>query len=271
MISPHPPESTPSHSTKPLGRLILMPNTLDLGYEAQPLELVLPQQVIQQAAQIRYWVVENAKTTRAFLKRVQALAPLCAPLQEMHIQEIPKPVKGQTTLQNHDSTGSAAIRALLQPLQQGHDVGLLSEAGLPAVADPGSTVVALAHQMGASVLPHSGPNSLMLALAASGLHGQCFAFVGYLPQDHVLRATRIKQREQRSRQEKETQILIETPYRNQAVFCALLENLHSATLLSVACGLTLASGWVQTKSIAEWKRTQVHFEKGLPCVFSFLA
>ena len=265
MISPRPLEPAP------LGRLILMPNTLDLGYEAHPLELVLPQQVIQQAAQLRHWVVENAKTTRAFLKRVQALVPLCVPLQEMHIQEIPKPVKGQTTPQTHNITMTPAIRALLQPLQQGHDVGLLSEAGLPAVADPGSAVVALAHELGASVLPHSGPNSLMLALAASGLHGQCFAFVGYLPQDHALRAARIKQREQRSHQERETQILIETPYRNQAVFSALLENLNSTTLLSVACGLTLASGWAQTKSIKDWKSALVYFEKGLPCVFSFLA
>ena len=268
-----PPTSLRTTTSSTLGRLVLMPNTLDLGYEPQALEWVLPHAVIQQAAQISHWVVENAKSTRAFLKRIQNIQALCKPLQELQIHEIPKPTKGQAQGKNHPNPSLPAeeLKALLHPLMQGHDVGLLSEAGLPAIADPGSSLVALAHQWGAKVLPLSGPSSLMLALAASGLHGQAFAFVGYLPQDSEARAARIRFLEQRSHIQHETQLVIETPYRNQALFSAMLQHLTPSTQLSVACGLTLPSGWVQTQSIQQWKKTAVQFEKGLPCVFSFLA
>ena len=256
-----------------MARLLLIPNTLDLGCEPVALGEVLPAGVLAQAARLEYWIAEDAKTARAFLKRVSALVPLLRPLQELHIQELPRPAKG-----GHGSSAArgvggeaGALRALLEPLTQGHDVGLISEAGLPAVADPGSAVVALAHRLGATVLPLSGPNSMVLALAASGLQGQSFAFVGYLPQDAAARAARVRELQARSRREGQTQLLIETPYRNAAVMAALVEHLDAETRLSVACGLSLPQGWCRTATVAQWRSALPVFEKGLPAVFAFLA
>jgi 16S rRNA (cytidine1402-2'-O)-methyltransferase len=143
--------------------------------------------------------------------------------------------------------------------------------GLRGVALHVLAALGAAHELGIRVVPLVGPVSLLLALAASGLNGQNFAFVGYLPQDSEARAARIRFLEQRSHIQHETQLVIETPYRNQALFSAMLQHLSPSTQLSVACGLTLPSGWVQTQSIQQWKKTAVQFEKGLPCVFSFLA
>ena len=160
------------------GRLILMPNTLDFGVDdSLDLREVLPQRVIEQAARLGHWAAENAKTTRALLKRVDAIAPLAQPLQAVQIAELPRPPKGGKPA----GDDSAAWRALLAPALAGHDIGLISEAGLPAVADPGSALVAHAHAAGVSVVPLPGPSAITLALAASGLNGQSFSFVGYLP------------------------------------------------------------------------------------------
>lgn len=240
-----------------MARLILMPNTLDLGCEPVPLSSVLPQAVIEQAARLEHWVAEDAKSARAFLKRVRDRVPLSVPLQSLDIRELPR-------------HGGSAWDELLRPLVQGHDLGLISEAGLPGVADPGSELVGQAHRQGFEVLPLSGPNSLMMALAASGLHGQSFAFVGYLPQDPAARAARIRELLARSQRERQTQLLIETPYRNAAVMSALVEHLAPSTPLAVACGLTLPQGWCRTQTVAQWKRQAPVFEKGLPAVFSFL-
>ena len=244
-------------------RLLLMPNTLDLGCEPVALDEVLPQGVIKQAAQLEYWVAEDAKSARAFLKRVNELEPLCKPLQAVSIQVLPKPPK--------DGRAAPSVEPLLQALQQGHDMGLMSEAGLPAVADPGSLVVAQAHRLGATVVPLSGPNSMVLALAASGLQGQSFAFVGYLPQDTTLRAARLRDLQARSQRDNQTQLLIETPYRNEAVMTALLQHLKPHTRVSVACGLTLPQGWCRTHTVEQWRQNPPAFEKGLPAVFGFLA
>jgi 16S rRNA (cytidine1402-2'-O)-methyltransferase len=207
------------------GRLILMPNTLDLGCvpegEAPPdLREVLPDAVIRQASQLQHWVVENAKSARAFLKRVDTIHPLAQPLQAIDIQVMPRPTKGAPATAKGTAPDTrkqdAEWAALLRPALQGQDMGLLSEAGLPAVADPGALLVRQAHAQGIGVLPLSGPSSLMLALASSGLHGQSFSFVGYLPTDAVQRAAQIKQLEQTSHKLQQTQLAIETPYRNQA-------------------------------------------------------
>lgn len=259
-----------------MARLLLIPNTLDLGCEPVALGEVLPAGVLAQAARLEYWIAEDAKTARAFLKRVSALVPLLRPLQELHIQELPRPAKGgrgsSAVRGAGDEAGALrALRALLEPLSQGHDMGLISEAGLPAVADPGSAVVALAHRLGATVLPLSGPNSMVLALAASGLQGQSFAFVGYLPQDAAARAARVRELQARSRREGQTQLLIETPYRNAAVMAALVEHLDAETRLSVACGLSLPQGWCRTATVAQWRSALPVFEKRLPAVFAFLA
>ena len=255
------------------GRLILVPNTLDLGCvaadPAPDLRDVLPLGAIRQAARLRHWVVENAKSARAFLKRVDAVEPLGAPLQQLHIEELPRPPKGKPA--PDPSNVPAGLAALLEPARAGADVGLLSEAGLPGVADPGAALVLAAHRAGLAVIPLSGPSSLVLALAGSGLNGQSFAFVGYLPQDGAARAARVRELEQLSRRQRQTQIVIETPYRNGALLTALLEHLHPATLLSVSQGLTLEQGGTRTDAVSGWRARHAPLSKDVPAVFAFLA
>ncbi len=250
------------------GRLILMPNTLDFGVDdSLDLREVLPQRVIETAARLTHWAAENAKTTRALLKRVDAVAPLALPLQALQIAELPRPPKGGRPA-GDDST---AWHALLAPALAGHDVGLMSEAGLPAVADPGARLVALAHEAGIEVVPLSGPSSLLLALAASGLNGQSFAFVGYLPVDAAARTARIRELEALSAKAQQTQLLIETPYRNEALRQALLAALKPSTRLSVSVGLTLPGGWTQTATVADWRANRITLPDRIPAVFALLA
>jgi 16S rRNA (cytidine1402-2'-O)-methyltransferase len=153
----------------------------------------------------------------------------------------------------------------------GHDLGLLSEAGLPAVADPGALLVEAAHAAGVGVLPLAGASSLLLALAASGLNGQSFAFVGYLPQDATPRATRLRELEALSLRHGQTQLIIETPYRNVALMSAMLGTLAPTTRLSVSCGLTLPGGWSRSDSIAGWRSRPVSLPDRVPAVFALLA
>lgn len=247
------------------GRLLLVPNTLDLGEAEVPLAQVLPQAVIETAARLGHWVAENAKTTRAFLKRVDRLVPLAQPLQAVHIVELPRPRKGAPGA----APSAADLKGLLEPARLGHDVGLLSEAGLPAVADPGALLVEAAHGLGLQVEALCGPSALLLALAASGLNGQAFAFVGYLPVDASARAARIRELDLVSRRLGQTQIAIETPYRNGALAAALLEHLQPATRLAIACGLTLPQGWSQTRTVADWRVSPPQLP-GWPAVFSWL-
>ncbi|MEN9543583.1 MAG: hypothetical protein RLZZ598_416 [Pseudomonadota bacterium] len=254
------------------GILMLVPNTLDLGSLApgasEPdLQQVLPLGAIHAAAALTHWVCENAKTTRAFLKRVNTLVPLAQALQTLDIRELPRAPKGGAKLLSPPN-----LRPLLLPaLEQGQDIGLLSEAGLPAVADPGADLVAAAHRAGIEVRPLSGPNSIALAVAVSGLNGQSFAFVGYLPQDEAGRSARIRALEARSLAERQTQLVIETPYRNEALMAGLLTHLRASTRLSVACGLTLEGGWNRCLSVAEWRQSPPQFAKHLPAVFGWLA
>ena len=251
----------------PCGRLFLMPNTLDFGTPGTPPDLqdVLPLGVIRRAASLTHWVAENAKTTRAFLKRVDAVQPLAVPLQSLSIIELPRPLKGAP------GAAPAPLAALLAPALEGFDIGLISEAGLPAVADPGAALVQCAHAMSIEVVALPGPSSLLLALAASGLNGQSFAFVGYLPVGQNERAVRIRELEALSRRAAQTQLMIETPYRNAALLAALLAHLQAATRLSVSCGLTLAEGFTRSDTVAAWKARPAALPDDVPVVFSLLA
>lgn len=250
------------------GTLWLVPNTLDLGTpEAASADLraVLPQGVIEVAARLGHWVCENAKTTRAFLKRVDAVVPLARPLQALDIRELPRPPKGRAVAADAD------WRPLLAPALAGDDLGLISEAGLPAVADPGAALVAAAHAAGVPVRPLAGPSALLLALAASGLDGQSFAFVGYVPQEASAQAQRLRELEAQSRRLGQTQLMIETPYRNAALLRGLLAALAPATRLSVSCGLTLAAGFTRSDTVARWRERPSELPGDMPAVFALLA
>jgi len=256
-------------TTPASGTLWLVPNALDLGTagESTPIDRLLGRAVVERAASLTHWAVENAKSARAFLKRVQACAPLAVPLQSIDIRELPRAPKD-----GRDAPDAAVWDALLAPLRSGHDLGLLSEAGLPAVADPGGALVAAAHAAGLRVVPLAGPSAITLAVAASGLQGQSFAFVGYLPTDAAERAARVRALEGHSRRERQTQIAIETPYRNAALMHALLETLQPATRLAVACGVTLEGGWCRMATVQQWRAAPPAFErKDLPAVFLWLA
>ncbi len=248
------------------GRLILVPNSLDFGVSADgDLQDVLPLGALRTAARLTHWVAESAKTTRAFLKRVDAIVPLAQPLQTLSIVELPRPPKGARHAAAPD------LRPLLQAALDGHDVGLISEAGLPAIADPGAALVQAAHGLGIAVLPLSGPSSLLMALGASGLNGQSFAFVGYLPVDAGERGQRIRDLEALSKRAGQTQLMIETPYRNEALLGALLANLRGDTWLSVSSGLTLSTGWTHTARVSAWKKAPRAVANDVPAVFSLLA
>lgn len=256
-------------SAPTLGTLYLVPNTLDFGLPAATalpdLQDAIPRGVIAQAARLGHWVAENAKTTRAFLKRVDAVVPLAQPLQSLSIVELPRPPKG-----GNPKPMSTDWTRLLEPARQGHDMGLISEAGLPGVADPGAHLVHAAHQAGLRVVALSGPNSLMLALAASGLQGQRFAFVGYLPVEGSERNARIRALEVTSRREGQTQLMIETPYRNEALLSALLATLQPGTHLSVSCGLTVPGGFTRSARVSEWRKQPINLPSDIPAVFSLL-
>lgn len=257
------------------GTLFLVPNTLDFGIEGEQVDLqeVLPLGVIRTAARLTCWVAENAKTTRAFLKRVDAVVPLALPLQQLSIEELPRPGKGAAKASTHTAARTAdqaAIDRLLAPLRAGRDLGLISEAGMPAVADPGAMLVHAAHAAGLRVVPLTGPSSLLLALAASGLNGQSFAFVGYLPVDAGERAARIRELEAQSRRLQQTQLMIETPYRNEALLHSLIAHASPTSELSVSCGLTLARGWTRTASVTAWRAAPGEMPKNTPAIFALL-
>ena len=252
----------------PPGRLLLVPTPLDHGCTPQaPITDVLPLGTLQAAARITHWISENAKSTRAFLKRVDAVAPLAQPVQAHTITELPRAVHKKG---DHDpQSAHPDVRPLLAAALKGHDVGLISEAGMPAVADPGSSVVRAAHGLGIAVVPLVGPVSILLALAASGLNGQNFAFVGYLPQEAAARATRIRELEALARKTGQSQLFIETPYRNAALVQALLHELQPGTRLAICHGLTLEHARCVSQSVADWRSaTTAPAPAALPAVFA---
>ncbi|MBU0589585.1 MAG: SAM-dependent methyltransferase [Gammaproteobacteria bacterium] len=251
-------------STAPTGKLFLVPAPLDFGCETQaPLQDVMPLGTLAVAAGLTHWVCENAKSARAYLKRINDVTPLSDTLQSLHIQELPREVH-----KKGDHSGNFNASPLLGAALQGHDMGLLSEAGMPAVADPGSSVVRAAHELGIEVRPLVGPVSLLLALAASGLNGQNFAFVGYLPQDAAARVARIRELEGLALKTGQTQLFIETPYRNAAMLQALLNTLQHNTRLAVCSGLTLASASCRSATIKHWKHQPASLDNATPAVFA---
>jgi 16S rRNA (cytidine1402-2'-O)-methyltransferase len=214
----------------------------------------LPASALETVRGIRDFVAENPKTARAFLASLQMPWP---------IAEI-----SMTRLDEH--TSADAVPALLAPLHAGRSLGLLSEAGCPAIADPGAALVEVAHREGFRVVPLIGPSSITLALMASGLEGQRFAFCGYLPREAKERARRIREIEQRSRRESETQIFIETPYRNDVLAAALLEACAPSTRLCLASDLTLPTERIVTRTVSEWREAVPKLGKK-PTVFLLLA
>ena len=183
------------------------------------------------------------------------------------MNELPRPRKG-----SREDIPLSAWSTLLEPARRGQDIGLLSEAGLPGVADPGAALVQAAHDAAIPVWPLAGASSLTLAVAAGGLNGQSFAFVGYLPVEPAARAARIRELEALSRRSQQTQIAIETPYRNDALLAALVQHLQPATQLAVASGLTLPAARCETRSVAAWRHAPAAALGGrLPAVFSWLA
>lgn len=238
-------------TTPSTGTLYLIPCTLG----DTPATQVLPQHVIAVARRLQYFVVEQTKTARQFLS---SLEPEHA-IQSMHF----------STLNQHTAPQERA--ALLEPLLAGHDVGVISEAGCPGIADPGADLVALAHQRGIRVVPLVGPSSILLALMASGLNGQCFAFQGYLPIDEAERKKRIVTLEAESAKRNQTQLFIETPYRNERMFAALLSTCRPETRLCVATDITCGTEQIATYSIAQWKKRPAPVLNKRPSLFLFLA
>ncbi|WDD93450.1 SAM-dependent methyltransferase [Burkholderia sp. FERM BP-3421] len=236
------------------GTLYLIPNTLGDG-DAAMLAAVLPAAVQARAATLGYYVGENAKTTRAFLKKIGTERPI----QDIEIREL------------NVKTPAAEIERLLAPLLAGTDAGLVSEAGCPAVADPGALLVRRAHERGVRVVPLVGPSSILLALMASGLNGQSFAFHGYLPVDAAARAKRLRELEAHSRKANETQIFIETPYRNQAMLDTLTATCAPSTLICVAADLTLSTETILSRPAAAWKKAPAPDLHKRPAIFLLLA
>lgn len=250
------------------GKLYLVPAPLDFGCATQsPITDVLPELTLRTAARLQHWVCENAKTTRAYLKRVGEHFPLAAPIQQQHLQELPREAHKKG---DHGGKDGAVFdaKALLAPALAGHDMGMVSEAGMPAVADPGSSIVRAAHDAGIAVVPLVGPVSLLMTLAASGLNGQNFAFVGYLPQDAAQRVQRIKELEQLALRHNQAQLFIETPYRNPALWQALLAAVQPNTRLVMASGLTLESARIQSRSAKDWKKLGAEPDNRTPVVFA---
>jgi 16S rRNA (cytidine1402-2'-O)-methyltransferase len=229
------------------GILYLVPNLLGVVPPAD----VLPARTIEIARGLAHWVVETEKPARAFLK---SLAPP-VPISSLDIRALP------------ESGDAAAHAALLAPARAGHAMGLLSDAGCPGVADPGARLVAAAHAQGVRVVPLVGPSSLLLALMASGMNGQSFAFHGYLPVPPEARAAALRKLEEDSRNSARAQLFIETPYRNEAMLKAITEVLRPATTVVVAADLTLASESIERRTAGAWRREDTARFAKRPAIF----
>ncbi len=234
-----------------MATLYLVPNLLG----SVPPQHVLPERTIAVARGLSHWIVETAKPARAFLKALD----LPRPIAECWIREI-----GETPEAAH-------LAALLAPARDGHDLGLVSDAGCPGVADPGALVVAAAHAAGLAVVPLVGPSALLLALMASGMNGQRFAFHGYLPADEGGRAAALKRLEAESRAQHCTQLFIETPYRNVALLATAASVLSPATRLCVAVDLTLPTESVISQPVRAWRGQDATAYAKRPAIFLLLA
>lgn len=243
-------------TTNERGTLFLLP----VGLGDTPWPQFLPAQAQAIAANLHHFVVETARAARAHLKQLDYPHPL----RDTDIRELPADT-GSATAQE------AALDALLAPTLSGRDIGLMSDAGCPAVADPGSRLVARAHAMGIRVIPLVGPSSILLGLMGSGLNGQSFAFHGYLPVNESERDTSLRTLEDESRKLGRTQIFIETPYRNERMFDALLKTLKPDTRLCVACELNTSGEMILTQRVREWKKAARPALAKRPSLFLLLA
>ena len=232
------------------GKLYLIPTPLG---EYDP-ALVLPAPVFEVISGLKTFVVEEVRTARRFL----SAAGLKGHIGELEFHEL------------NEHTAPAEVDAFAKLFADGNNVGLLSEAGLPAVADPGALLVALCHREGIEVVPLTGPSSLMMALMASGLNGQSFAFNGYLPVKPEERRNALKTLEKRSSQLRQSQIFIETPYRNDSLLADILASCGGRTKVCVAADITLESAYIKTRTVEQWKR-EVPVIGKRPCVFIILA
>lgn len=228
------------------GKLILIPATLG---DNEP-ELTLPAAIFHYIGTLDHFVVENIRTARRFLRK-------CG-----YKYDFEKVI----FFELNEHTQPQEIEEMLDPALSGFDIGIISEAGLPCVADPGSKLVRIAHKKGIKIHPLSGPSSIMLALMASGMNGQEFVFRGYLPVKPIDRAKALKQVENEMFRSSFTQIFIETPYRNDSMFQSIIENCSSQTLVCVAADLTLSTEFIATKTVAEWKKQKPDIGKR-PAVF----
>lgn len=233
-----------------LGTLYFIPVTLgddQVGH-------VLPADVLARIRTLDTFIVENEKTARHFLSAIQH----------------PKPIRDIAFNALNTHTTDKELPALLSPLLAGRDVGLMSEAGCPGIADPGAALAWIAHQKGVRVAPLVGPSAILLGLMGSGLNGQRFTFLGYIPSDKAARIQQLKDIEKRSKSRQETQIFIETPYRNQHMLEDILANCHGETKLCVACNVSLADELIVTKTIAKWKQSPLPDLHKKPTVFLLL-
>ena len=232
------------------GKLYLIPSPLG---ENDPAD-VIPQPVLKSLEGFRTFVVEEIRTARRYLSK----AGLKGRIGDLEFHEL------------NEHTDQATVEGYIRLFDEGNDVALISEAGLPAVADPGAQLVALAHRHGIEVVPAVGPSSLMLALMASGLNGQSFAFCGYIPAKTEERRNRLRALEKLSGQLKQTQILIETPYRNDSLFADILATCAPNTRICVAANITMPDAYIKTKKVSEWKKDSLVIGKR-PCVFLILS
>lgn len=232
------------------GKLYLIPAPLG----ECSLDAILPREVVQRACSLKCFVVEEIRTARRFLSSYG----LRGHIDGLDFHEL------------NEHTSAEEVAQMSSLFDEGRDVGLITEAGLPAVADPGATLVALCHREGISVVPLVGPSSLMLALMASGLNGQSFAFCGYVSAKADERKAELKKLERRSRELHQSEILIETPYRNDSLLADLLSSLCESTRVCIAADITLESQFIQTHTVGEWKKLRPVVGKR-PCVFIILA
>ena len=237
--------------TQQFGTLYLIPVTLG----EDNITHVLPPDVVNVAQRLDNFVVESEKSARHFLSNIKTIRPV----RELNLNLL------------NEHTEQKDVNALLAPLLAGKDVGLMSDAGCPGVADPGAKLVELAHQKGIRVIPFVGPSSILLSLMASGFNGQQFTFLGYLPVDKTQRNQKLKEIEKRSSTHKETQIFIETPYRNQHMLDAIMSVCQPNTKLCIACDISLTTELISSKTIASWRKSPLPDLHKRPAIFLLLA
>lgn len=232
------------------GKVFLIPTSLG----ESDLSTILPGAHYERIQNIRHFIVEKEKTARRYLRAMDRTFPI----DDSTLYPLNKHTKPEDYLQ------------YLTPAKQGHDIGIISEAGCPGVADPGAEIVKIAHQQDLEVVPMVGPSSILLSLMASGMSGQSFVFHGYLPKEQMQRGKKLREIEKNSRHQNQTQIFIETPFRNDNMFNDIVKHCLPQTRLCIACDITLESEFIKTKTIKEWQRIKPNIQKR-PTVFLLMS